>query len=296
MLFDPTFLVREPGLVAAGLAIVMVGKPLAALAIVAVVGYPARTGLVVALGLAQIGEFSFILSELGRQHGLMNEAGHNLLVACALVSITLNPILFRLLEPIEKTLTRWPSLWHLLNWRNLRRERAMNEETGEEIERSDTPVAVIVGFGPVGRTVDGLIRQRGLDTVVVDLNMDTVETLKREGRMALYGDAFNIEVMHQALPRATHLIIALPHSANRNPLIAAAKLINPGIKVFVRARYIAEREELTQAGADAAVYEEAEAAVALARLVLFDQGVDKDAVRHETTRIRQEFMEPAVSL
>ena len=113
--------------------------------------------------------------------------------------------------------------------------------------------------------------------------------------MALYGDAFNIEVMHQALPRATHLIITLPHSANRNPLIAAAKLINTEIKVFVRARYIAERGELTQVGADAAVYEELEAAVSLARLVLFDQGADSETVRHETTRIRQHFLEEAMS-
>src|SRR5688500_900917 len=80
MLFDPAFLLREPGLVMAALGIVMIGKPLAALVIVALIGYPARTGLTVALGLAQIGEFSFILSELGRQHGLVNEAGHNVLV------------------------------------------------------------------------------------------------------------------------------------------------------------------------------------------------------------------------
>ena len=81
---------------------------------------------------------------------------------------------------------------------------------------------------------------------------DTVQEIKREGRAAVYGDAYNIEVMHQALHRATHLIITLPHSANRNPLIVSAKLINPGIKVFVRAHYVKENAELVQAGADAA--------------------------------------------
>jgi CPA2 family monovalent cation:H+ antiporter-2 len=291
MLFDPKFILREPGLLAAGLAIVMVGKPLAALAIVAVIGYPARTGLIVALGLAQIGEFSFILAELGRHHGLMNESGHNVLVACALVSITLNPLLFRALSPIENTLKRWPALWRLLNRRTLRRERLMNEQAGAAIEASNKPVAVIVGYGPVGKTMDAIVRKDGLETVVVDLNMDTIQTLKAEGRLALYGDAFNVEVMHQALARATHLIITLPHSTNRTPLIAAAKLINPEIKVFVRARYLAERDELAQVGADAAVYEEAEAAVALSRLVLFDQGADGEAVRRETTRIRQAFVQ-----
>jgi CPA2 family monovalent cation:H+ antiporter-2 len=293
MLFDPKFLVQEPGLVLSGLAIVMIGKPLAALIIVGLVGYPARTGLTVALGLAQIGEFSFILSDLGRDHGLMGDAGHNVLVACALVSITLNPLLFRALPRIEAALQRWPALWRFMNRRTARREKTMNEAAGCAIEAADKPMAVIVGYGPVGRSVDRIVREGGIDTVVVDLNMDTVQELKREGRLALYGDAFNIEVMYQALPRATHLIITLPHSANRNPLIAAAKLINPEIKVFVRARYIAEREELTQVGADAAVYEEAEAAVALARLMMFDRGADADTVRHETTRIRQEFLAPA---
>jgi CPA2 family monovalent cation:H+ antiporter-2 len=293
MLFDPRFLLREPGLVAAGLAIVMVGKPLAAVLIVAMLGYPARTGLTVALGLAQIGEFSFILSEQGRSHGLMGEAGHNLLVATALVSITLNPLLFRAIGPIESALKRWPALWRFLNRRTARREAEMNDQAGHAIEASDRPLAVIVGYGPVGRTVDGILRQGGVETVVVDLNMDTVQSLTRDGRLALYGDAFNIEVMHQALPRATHLLITLPHSANRNPLIAAAKLIRPDIKVFVRARYIAERDELSQAGADGAVFEEAEAAVALSRLVLVDRGADAETVRRETTRIRQQFLAPA---
>jgi CPA2 family monovalent cation:H+ antiporter-2 len=293
MLFDPRFLLQQPLMVAAGLAIVLVGKPLAALIIVALIGYPARTGLVVALGLAQIGEFSFILSEVARSNGLMNDAGHNVLVATALVSITLNPILFRSIDRLESLLKAWPALWRLMNRGTLRRERDMNEHAGQALEAGTGPLAVIVGYGPVGRTVDGILRDGGVETVVVDLNMNTVQALKRDGRAALFGDAFNVEVMHQALPRATHLIITLPHSANRNPLIAAAKLINPAIKVFVRARYIAEKEELTQVGADGAVFEEAEAAVALSRLVLFDRGADPETVRRESTRIRQQFLAPA---
>ena len=292
MLFDPMFLVREPLLVFAGLAIVMVGKPLTALVIVAVIGYPLRTGLTVALGLAQIGEFSFILSEVGRQHGLMNEFGHNVLVACAIVSITFNPLLFRLIGPIERTIATKPALARLLNRRVKRRETRMNDQAGALIERSDEPLAVIVGYGPVGQAVDSILAKRYLRTVVVDLNMDTIESLTRNDRAAIYGDAFNIEVMHQALARATHLLITLPHSANREALIATAKLINPEMKIFVRARYLRERRDLESAGADGIVFEEAEAAVALARLVLFDRGADTDTVRHEITRIRQQFMTP----
>jgi CPA2 family monovalent cation:H+ antiporter-2 len=295
MLFDPRFVLDHPGLVVAGLAIVMVGKPLTAMVIVAIIGYPARTALTVAIGLAQIGEFSFILSDLGRAHGLVNEAGHNLLVACAIVSITANPLLFRCVEPTERALARWPALWRFMNRKSQARGGEMNRRAGELLERSAEPVAVIVGYGPVGRTVDEILRNGGLETVVVDLNMDTIQRLTSQGRAAIYGDAFNIEVMHQAFGRATHLIITLPHSTNRNPLIAAAKLINPEIKVFVRARYLSEQDELRQVGADAVSYEEAEAAVALARLLLFERGADDATVRHETTRIRQAFAESAAT-
>jgi CPA2 family monovalent cation:H+ antiporter-2 len=299
MLFDPSFVVNHPVLLLAGLGIVLVGKPLAAVVIVAIIGYPARTALVVGLGLAQIGEFSFILSSLGQDAGILAKAGdeHNLIVAVALVSITLNPILFRQLPRLEALLKRSPALWRFLNRKALRREAIMNAEAGAALEASDAPVAVVIGYGPVGRTVDELLRARGLETVVVDLNMDTVQELKRAGRSALFGDAFNVEVMHQALARATHLVITLPHHAEgRNPLIAAAKLINPDMKVFVRARYIAEREELEQVGADAVVYEEAEAAVSLSRQVLFDRGADEAAVRHETTRIRQAIAETSPAM
>jgi CPA2 family monovalent cation:H+ antiporter-2 len=296
MLFDPSFITREPALVLACLGIVMVGKPLAALVIVAIVGYPARTALTVALGLAQIGEFSFILSDLGRAYGLLSTEGHNVLVACALVSITLNPILFRLIGPIEGGLQRFPRLWRFLNRRALHRGEDINQDAADRIGRATWPIAVVLGYGPVGRTVDALLRESQLDTVVVDLNMDTVQAIQREGRTAIYGDAYNIEVMHQALPNATHLVVTLPHSANRGPLIAAAKLINPSIKVFVRARYIGERAELEQVGADAACFEEAEVAVALSRLVLSDRGADTDAIRRETTRIRQELRAETPSL
>jgi CPA2 family monovalent cation:H+ antiporter-2 len=289
MLFDPTFIVHRPGLFIAGLAIVLLVKPLAAMVIVALIGYPARTALTVAIGLAQIGEFSFILADLADKHGLITDTGHNLLVGCAIVSITLNPILFRSIAPIESALQRRPVLWRFLSRGEKRRGGEMNRQAGELLESASSAVAVIVGYGPVGRTVDSLLRGAGLETVVVDMNMETVQELTRAGRAAIYGDAFNIEVMHQALARATHLIISLPHSTNRGPLIAAAKLINPEMKVFVRAHYLSEEPELVQVGADAACYEEAEAAVALAKLVLFDRGADEETVRRETQRIRQDL-------
>lgn len=289
MLFDPRFVIEHPLMVLAGLAIVMIGKPLAAIAIVAIIGYPFRTAMIVAVGLAQIGEFSFILADLGRANGLMNQQGHNILVAAAIVSITLNPMLFKLIAPAERRVARWPALNRLLNRRAQKREVVVNEQATEAIHKNTGPLAVILGYGPVGRSVDAILRKQNVETVVVDLNIDTVESLTRQGRAAIYGDAYNVEVLSTAMERASHLVITLPANANRNPLIATAKLINPAVKVFVRAHYIGEREELHQAGADDACYEEAEAAVALSRLVLLDRGLDETAVRQETLRIRQRF-------
>ena len=288
MLFDYHVIVQHPGLMLAALGIVLVAKPLAALVIIAIIGYPVRTGLVVALGLAQVGEFSFILSELGRQNKLLDDVGHNVLVGTAIVSITLNPILFRQYGTIERFLQKLPKLWKFLNRMDENRQTTMNTQTEELLQKEDTSLAVIIGYGPVGRAVDHALRERGIETVVVDMNVDTIERLHKDGRNAIYGDAFNVEVIALALPRATHLIITLPHSQNRTPLIVSSKLINPETKIFVRARYIGEREELLQVGADAACFEEAEAAVALTRLLMADIGANADDVGREVGKISRE--------
>jgi CPA2 family monovalent cation:H+ antiporter-2 len=241
------------------------------------------------MGLAQIGEFSFILAEVARGHGLMDETGHNVIVACAIVSITVNPFLFHLINPLENFVHRSRFLWKLFNRKSQDRETNINAHAGELIDASPDPLAVIIGFGPVGQSVDALVRHEGLRTVIVDLNMDTIQSLIAQGRPAIYGDAFNIEVLHQALRLATHIIITLPESTNRSPMIAAAKLINPQVKVFVRAHYVSEAEELQQAGADGYCFEEAEAAAALARLVLADRGHTEDEIRRQAARVRREI-------
>jgi CPA2 family monovalent cation:H+ antiporter-2 len=290
MLFDPGFLLREPALVLAALAVVLVGKPLAAIAVVALLGYSARTALVVAIGLAQIGEFSFILGALARHVGLLPAAGASVLVACALVSISLNPLLFRLLDPLERGLRRHPALWRLLNARAQRRGEKVNLGTTETLAHGTGSLAVIVGYGPVGQSVDRALRESGLETVVVDLNLDTVLALGREGRRALFGDASHPDVLRQAgIRRASYLLVTLPHSVNRGPLIAAARNLNPECRILVRARYLRERAELEQAGATTAAFEEIEAAVALTERLLLDFGRDEGTVRRETDRIRKEF-------
>jgi CPA2 family monovalent cation:H+ antiporter-2 len=290
MLFDPALLLREPLLVLCALAIVLVGKPLVALLVVALLGYSARTALTVALGLAQIGEFSFILADLGRDHGLLPPAAQSVLVAAALLSIAVNPFLVSRLDALERALQRRPALWRLVNARALRRRHAANMETAEALASSPAPLAVVVGYGPVGQSVERLVRQAGIETAVIDLNVDTVNELAGQGRRALYGDASHPDILKQAgVERASHLVVTLPHSVNRGPLIAAARQLNPRLRILVRARYLRERRELEQSGADLACFEEMEAAAALAERLLRDIGADETTIAREAELIRREL-------
>ncbi len=287
MLFDPSFLVREPLMVLAALGIVLLAKPLAALLIVALLGHSARTALTVAIGLAQIGEFSFILSELARRHGLMPDAGHNVLVAASIISITLNPLLFRSPPKVESWLRGRRRLWRILNGRAELRAAAANRAASERIsgpEAANGRLAVVVGYGPVGRSVHRLLSDAGLATVVIDLNLDTVRSLNAEGQDAIFGDASRESILDRAgMRRASHLVLTLPDASDGAAVVAAARSLNAEARILVRARYLSERGALERAGATAAVFEEAESAVALARLVLADAGVHREAVE---TKIR----------
>jgi len=290
MLFDPALLVHQPLLVVAALAVVMIGKPLAAFIVVCVLGYSARTALTAGLALAQIGEFSFILAQLARDQGLLPAVAPQVLVAVAIVSIALNPVVMRALDPLEAWLRRNPRLWAIVEGRADRKRAQVNAATAGKLEKSAGPRAVIVGYGPVGQAVERLVRQAGLDTVVIDLNPDTVRELTDGGRNALYGDASHPDILKQAgVATASHLVVTLPHSQNRVPLIMAARAHNPRLRILVRARYLQERPELRQAGASDACFEETEAAVALARLVLQDLQADEPAIERETERIRGEL-------
>jgi CPA2 family monovalent cation:H+ antiporter-2 len=299
MLFDPSFLLREPLMMLAAITIILLIKPLIAFAIVAVLGYSVRTALTVSLGLAQVGEFSFILSELARKHGLMTEDGHNVLVGAAILSITVNPILFRSRNRIESWLRNRLWLWSILNARTERKLARVNDEVAEQLSRQASearPLAVVVGFGPVGQTVDRLLRDAGLTTVVIDMNMDTVAELRRAGQTAIFGDASREAILEGAgVGRATHLVVTLPQSTDRAAIVQGARSINPRLKIFVRAHYLSEREELEQAGASAAIFEEAEAAVALARLVLADSGAGRESIEHSVRDIRTRLILDNVS-
>ncbi|MBI4565021.1 MAG: cation:proton antiporter [Planctomycetes bacterium] len=291
MLFDPRFLLAEPWLVLGALAIILIGKPLAALAIVVGLGYSARTALTVAVGLAQIGEFSFILAELARRLGVLPSAGYSVLVAAALLSITLNPMLFRLLEPAETWMKRRRRLWAWLNRRAEARGESISREAMTEIRQAAERVnAIVVGYGPAGRTVTRILSEFGIRPIVVDLNADTIARLKGEGQYAIYGDAASEEILTAAgVEKARYLLITPPDILATMPVIVAARTLNANILIMVRARFLADRAMLEEVGATGACFDEAEAAVALAENLLRDVGAPQQRIDEESNKIREEF-------
>lgn len=294
MLFDPRILLSSPWMIIAGLGIVLVAKPLTGLVIVATLGHSSKTALTVAIGLAQIGEFSFILSELARRHSLMPDTGHHVIIATAIISITLNPLLFRLLPSIESWLHSHPRLWHMVNGKAESRAAMSNAQVAQSVasnEQDGERLAIVVGYGPVGRSVHRLLKDAHLATVVIDLNLDTILSLRAEGQAAIYGDAAHDGILSQAgMSRASYLVLTLPHTADRVAVVAAARSLNPDVRILVRARYLRERQDLEHAGANSAVFEEVEAAVALARLVLADAGLHHQAAETKIKELRVQLI------
>ncbi len=291
MLFNPHHLLEAPGMVAATLAIILLGKPLAALSIVLLLGYPVKIALAVAVALAQIGEFSFILATLGKDLGVLSNAAVNTIVAAAIVSITLNPLLYRLIDPLERWAIQRPRLWRWLNARSQSRLHSATASSQESELTLDTqPRAIIVGYGPVGKTVTRLLRDSEIEPAIIELNLETVRRLRAEGLTAVYGDASHHETLKSAgIETAGSLILSAAGVRATAEIIRLARELNPKISVLVRANYLHEIVALRQAGADHVLTGEGEVALAMTEFILRQLGATPEQIDHERDRIRAEL-------
>ena len=283
MLFDPSFLVEAPGLVAATLGIVLIGKPLAALAIVLFFGYPLRVAFSVAVALAQIGEFTFMLASVGRVLGVLPESATNALVAAAIVSIAANPLLYRLVGPLERWLER----------RAKSSASPVGDKPGGESDASDDLSrhrAVIIGFGPVGRTLSRLLHENEIEPTIVEMNLETVHKLREAKTPAVYGDATHEDVLKAAgIQRATSLFLSSSGMSNAEEIIRMAKSLNPNIRVIARCGYLREMANLRKAGADGVFAGEGEVALAMTEAILRRFGAVPDQIDRERDRVRTDL-------
>lgn len=288
MLFDPAYLLKEPILVLITLAIILIGKPLAALSIVLVLGYSPQVAMTVAVALAQIGEFSFILAAAGRSLGVLGEDASNTLIAVAIISISLNPILFRLLAPTEARL-RQTHLWQRLERRS--KLRAMQTQTAVgHVKTVSRDVAIVIGYGPTGRMLVRLLGENEIAPIVIELNLQSFRELQREGVSAVYGDATLADTLQSAgVDQAVFLILTSAGMHGSEEVIKVARELNPKLRIIARTSYLRDIRELRRAGADAVFSGEGEIALNMTTHVLRKLGATDEQIDRERNRVRAEL-------
>jgi CPA2 family monovalent cation:H+ antiporter-2 len=287
MLFNPGFIVQSPWIVFSTLVIVLVGKPLAAMVIVLWLRYPVKVGISVAVALAQIGEFSFILAALGRELHLLPPGASDALVFVAIISISINPLLYRAVDGMEKMLKSHPKIWKKLTERSrLEPDLLHATEPPSEVHR-----AVVIGYGPIGQTVSRLLLESEIEPTIIEMNRDTVQKLRSEGKKAVYGDASHREILQAAgIADAIALLITSSGIQTAPEVIRIAREINPRIRVIARTTYLREVEALLQAGANEVFAGEGEVALSLTEFVLRQLGATPEQIDREIERMRDELV------
>jgi K+:H+ antiporter len=262
MLFKPAILIDDPLAVLATLAIILLGKSLAAFAIIRLFGYPASTALLVSVSLAQIGEFSFILAGLGVDLGLLPERGRNLILAGAILSILLNPLLFAGLDFLQA-----------------RREKAKAEVKPVEPEEEGAareplrPTAlvdhvVLVGHGRVGSVISEGFAEKNMPLLVIESDDERFAELKAQGIEAIAGNAADPEIIAAAnLGAARCLLVAIPDAFEGGQVVEQARALNPKLTIIARAHSEAEVLHLKKHGASVVILGEHEMARAMVELV-----------------------------
>lgn len=265
MLFDPSILIKQPEQVLAVVAIIILGKSLAAVLIVLALRYPLNTALTVAASLGQIGEFSFILAGLGVSLGLMSQDGMSLVLAGALISIALNPVVFASIKP----LTTW-----VVNKSDLARRLSLRMDPYGELPMTTERKflegqIVLVGYGRVGKRIAQSLHAQSIPFVVAEQNRELVEKLRKTGQPAVSGNAADPMVLIQAhIANAAMLIIATPDSMDIRKIVEIAKQLKPDIEVVIRTHHEDEYQRLQKEFGSTVFFGEEELAKGMASHVL----------------------------
>jgi len=277
---NPASLVTHAGPVALLTAVIVAGKAIAAILICAAVGQPLRSGLVVAAGLSQIGEFSFILGQAGFKLGMLDHDQYSLVLAGGVLSITVNPFMFRLIDPAERAIARTPWLARLLD-----RSRPVETEaaptTGGHV--------VVVGCGRVGGHIVDVLGRIGVPRLVIETDASIVEELGRQGVPVLFGDAANSDVLrHANLPDARALVVTIPLESAAAVAVASARELAPNLPIVARAATRPGVKSLSALGAEDVIHPELEGGLEVVRHVLLRLGYPLREVQKYADIVRRE--------
>jgi CPA2 family monovalent cation:H+ antiporter-2 len=258
MLFDPSLIVTHPVLVLLLLLAFIVGKAVLAAAIAVLMRFPARVAALAGIGLAQFGEFGFVLARQGLSEGVVTETEVGPLLTAGILSMFLTPVLVR----VSPHFTAGEQLLRPLEL--LVGARSLDEPEPPEPSLRDH--VIVVGYGVAGRIAAESLAERNVPYIVLELNAETVRDQRKAGEHVIYADATSREALghaHVERARAVVVLINDPRAAER--IVDAVKRVAPGVPILLRARYLTERDALVRTGATDVVVDEVEAAIAASR-------------------------------
>ncbi|MHB0869318.1 MAG: cation:proton antiporter [Chloroflexota bacterium] len=271
MLIDPLFLLQNAPAILLVTAAVVVGKLVIATAVPLLFRYPGRAALGTGLFLAQIGEFSFVLTRLGQDRGVTDDYFSSLILSSALLSILINPLLVHEGRQLHRLLTRVPLVGRLF-W-----ERFEAPSKGQEMQLRDH--VVICGYGRVGREMARALESRGEPYLVVELDPYVVKELRRSRVNYIYGDAANPAVLaHTQLSRARLVAATVPDAVSVEMAVRNARALNPSVPIIARIHSVQDMQRILNAGADEAVCPEFEAGMEFVRHAIARFGASEDEV------------------
>ena len=260
MLVNPDYIFNHLGIILLFSALIVLGKALVTLIMGFVLPWPGRTTLVLAAALSQIGEFSFILGQEGMSLGLIDRDQYSLILAGSLVSITINPLIYRLIQPAETWFKKIPMLWRILD-RHAPIPAAPDETIKDHV--------VIVGYGRVGSHIVHLLVKMSVPHLVIDSDPDHIEQLNQKRILNLYGDASNSEVLtHAHLENARALVVASHDESANELVVAAARDLSSNLPIIARATTEAGINQLAQLGAQDVIHPELEGGLEIVRHTL----------------------------
>ncbi len=272
LLLNLSFVVENPFIVIASSLGVVLLKALIIFFIVLLLKYPIRIAILVGIGLAQVGEFSFILGEHGFRLNLVPPELFNILISSTIITMILTPFLFKLAPRIAGKSTRLDS-------------GKSKEKLIEEVQNH----VIIAGFGLNGRNLAHVLKEAGIKYVIIEMNPDTVKKEKSKGENIIYGDIGNYEVLKTALINtAKVLVIAISDRSTSRRAVRLAKQLNPNLYVIVRTRFMRETDELSKLGADVIIPEEFETSIQIFRQVLEQYHVPLNVIMQQVNLLRGE--------
>jgi monovalent cation:H+ antiporter-2, CPA2 family len=287
MLVNLGYLAGNLGAVLALSALIVIGKYLITVCLGFFIRRPAHTFLVVAAGLSQIGEFSFILGQAGLSMGLLTQDQYSLILAGSLVSITVNPLMFRSISVVEQWVKRFPAVWRRMDRHGPSPAVAVEPLSGH---------VVVIGYGRVGQHIVHVLEWLNVPRLVVDADAAKVEALNAHGVPTLFGDAANAEVLsHAGLKHARLLVVTLPEDAATEVIVRTAREQAPELPIIARAATALRIKRLAQLGAQQVIHPELEGGLQMVRRTLLQLGFPLTKVQEYEEVVRSDYYDVSIN-